>query len=541
MHTRLRLRNAGLIAFGLLITLLIGTQKANSAPLQQSTFHIVESGETWDSIALTYGVSVDRLQLTNGVINPILLRADQRILIPQQDRQPYPSVLYYAADSTKPAWRIAVLSGNPISVVVLANHVSHPSEIGGQIVAAPDRRDTVSVAEAVPPSAEQPPQGEEDDDDVDEPTPAPPVRIEGELPLQVNIDGSEPIRESIIGVQGHFFLEEEAMEDTFDLLSDDLKASWVKYQVDWSIAEYADNEYATIDELDAFIDDAFDHDVRVLLSIVKAPDWARNSTEEDGPPIDYNQYYDFVGFLVGRYSYKLHAIEVWNEPNLKREWNGSTLSGGAYVELLAGTYDRVKSINPAVTVVSAGLAPTGINDGVNAVDDRVYLRQMYEAGLANHADAIGIHPYGWANPPQARCCDNPSNLPGFTDSPHFYFLDTIEDYREIQAEFGDLERQLWATEFGWGTVDGLEFEVPAEQPFFAYLNQGQQAQYIVDAYRIGQSWEFMGPMFLWNLNVSALYGYDPNQAGYSIITSLDNPREAFRRLRDTPKVDDRDD
>jgi hypothetical protein len=231
-------------------------------------------------------------------------------------------------------------------------------------------------------------------------------------------------------------------------------------------------------------------------------------------------------------------MEVWNEPNLRREWNGAAMSGAEYVRLLSGAYQTIKSVDPRITVISAGLAPTGVTNEV-AIDDRLYLRQMYEAGLSIHTDVVGIHPYGWANPPEMRCCNDPNGPPTHNNHPTFFFLNTLEDYRAIQMEFGDSGRQLWATEFGWGTMEGLDMPAPDEQPFFAYVNQEQQSRYIRDAYLMAQQWDFMGPMFLWNLNVATLDGHvDPNQAGYSILIDINHARAAYNVLRDTPKTDD---
>jgi len=316
---------------------------------------------------------------------------------------------------------------------------------------------------------------------------------------------------------------------------------WVKQQVSWDEFEYMNDRYSDVmlHTLDEAVDDAENRGLNVLLSIAKAPDWARPTAEADGPPIDYNEYYEFVKFIVQRYKGKVQAVEIWNEPNLRVEWTGGTMHGAEYVRLLEVGYRAVKDAYPEgnVIVVSAGLAPTGISDGVNAVDDRLYLRQMYEAGLANYADAIGIHPYSWANPPWTRCCGDWGGAPSHNDHPSFFFLDTIEDYRAIQAEFGDLGRPLWATEFGWGTMDKLGRETPADALFFNYLNEDLQAQYILEAYRMAQEWDFMGPMFLWNLNIAALPGLDDNQSGYSILRGNNNPRRAFEVLSSAPKTD----
>ena len=97
---------------------------------------------------------------------------------------------------------------------------------------------------------------------------------------------------------------------------------------------------------------------------------------------------NFIPRLMGEVRVDLYgnsyfeAIEVWNEPNLRREWNGGTLSGAEYMRYFDAAYNAIRSGEGghSVTIITAGLAPTGINDGQTAVDDRAYLRQMYAAG-----------------------------------------------------------------------------------------------------------------------------------------------------------------
>jgi polysaccharide biosynthesis protein PslG len=503
----------------LLIAVIFGTvtAPAHARPLTQVEFHIVEAGDTWQSISARYLVPVTELWIANGVTNPSLLQPNQRLFIPDGSTQQQGQVI----NSDKPlavVWA-AYRHGVSIGTILALNGRDSYYATSGTLFAAPYTTLEVAEVTTMPGTAE---------------TAIPATAQPTALP------GSQ-LRRSLMGIQGHFFLPEDERAFLLDEVAYTMRFGWIKMQVDWSSIEYGPDQYsAYLEELDKFVHGAFQRDLKILLSVVKAPDWARSSTAEDGPPDDYNTYYDFLRFLLSRYqNYSLNAIEVWNEPNLRREWNnGQSLSGAAYVELLAGAYQAIKETNGSVMVISAGLAPTGVN-GDEARSDRLYFREMYEAGLANYADAIGIHPYGWANPPWTRCCTGSPAL-SHNDDPSFYFLDTVEDYREIQLEFNDGGRQFWATEFGWGTMDGLDLPVPAEQPFFAYLDQAQQAQYILEAYRLGQQWEFMGPMFLWNLNVAALYGdIDANQAGYSIFgRSYQQPREAYRVLVNTPKSDD---
>jgi polysaccharide biosynthesis protein PslG len=488
---------------------------------QQSTFYTVRGDDTWVTITARFLIPPHDLWASNGIVNPSRLARGQQIYVPVDKPDSQGQVV---SSNRTPALAWAALrSGVPQSSLFLLNGISVPYFEPDRHLAAPASPE-IAVGPAPTEVSTRPTAAPDQPSDV-EPTPVP----------------GTALRRSLLGIQGHFAIQEDERELLLDKVAYKLDFGWVKAQADWNRIEYAPGQYSVyLDDLDSFVDGAFNRELKVLLSVVKAPEWARGTPDRAGPPTDYNTYYNFLRFLIDRYRGKVQAIEVWNEPNLRHEWaNGELLSGTAYVGLLAGAYEAIKTTDSSITVISAGLAPTGVNND-EAKNDRLYFREMYEAGLAQHTDVIGIHPYGWANPPWARCCGDAGGVPTHNNDPSFFFLNTVEDYRAIQAEFGDSDRRMWATEFGWGTMDGLGLPVPDEQPFFAYLDQGKQAEYIVAAFQIAQQWDFMGPMFLWNLNNGALDGtIDANQAGYSILgNEPDRPRAAYRALVDMPKSDD---
>lgn len=513
------MRNIKLFAFITLLLpmVMVSPQKISHIPARQTYFHIVEETDTWGKISAQYSVPLDAILKANGVIQPTLIQSGLRIFIPGSDGTAQNDVLAITTDEANTPLRFALITGNPYYVLLTLNSHLTISTMYGQAIYAPDRSGEVLVVEVPQEST----------------TPNPPTIPPS--PTEIIVIPDTLLDSNRMGIQGHFIVSQDDANVLLDQTAYDLGMGWVKQQVDWSRIEYLPGQYSVeLESLDMFVQAANARRLNIMLSIVKAPDWARATTDSDGPPVNYEDYYQFVSFIINRYKPLIKAVEIWNEPNLGREWVGGTLSGYEYVNLLAGAYTRVKATDPGITVISAGLAPTGISDGVNAIDDRTYLRQMYEAELPAHTDVIGIHPYGWGNPPWLRCCGSPDGPPTHNDHPSFFFLDTIEYYRVIQAEFGDSDRQLWATEFGWGTMDGLGLDAPAEQPFFAYLNEGLQADYILSAYYMAQDMDYMGPMILWNLNVATLDGFDHNQAGYSILRNTGR-RQAFDRIANEPK------
>jgi hypothetical protein len=348
-----------------------------------------------------------------------------------------------------------------------------------------------------------------------------------------------PLQRDLIGLQIHIH-----REDQRQILRrlEQLEAGWVKVQVSWKLYEPQPDAYAAdrLAELDALVDAAHNNDMRVLLSVSKAPEWSRPTTEMDGPPADYALFESFMAFLSARYEGRVAAYELWNEPNLQREWNGSPLNAADLTRLIAAGAQGARAGDPAALVISAAPATTGINDGLTAIDDRVFLRGMLAAGIGEVVDGIGVHPYGWANPPDSTAVNPDPSIPSHNNHPSFFFADTLADYKALLADYG-VAKQLWVTEFGWGSFDGFldDDGRPAAPPpgaeFMAYTDEQQQAAYILRAFELAQQDPAVGPMILWNLNFGPLLGSEFSESGYSILRPDGALRPAFRALRAAAK------
>ncbi len=273
---------------------------------------------------------------------------------------------------------------------------------------------------------------------------------------------------------------------------------WVKIQVPWKDFEGTQGQRHFPDDV---IDRLHGGGIQVLASIVKAPRWARNPAygfAEEGPPQNPWDYGNFVGAFAGHYCGRVQAIEVWNEQNLYYEWGNEPLDAGRYVQLLAVAYQAIKAACPGMIVVSGAPTPTGATPPL-AIRDTTFLEQMYQAGLSSWSDAIGVHPSGYGNPPDVRFQDWQAgnySRPSHVSDPSFYFRNTMEQYRAIMVKYGDANKRLWPTEFGWASTQS-----PVRGYEYAAYNSGQQqGEYIVRAYQMMKSWGFVGVAFLWNLN-----------------------------------------
>ena len=359
------------------------------------------------------------------------------------------------------------------------------------------------------------------------PTPTP----EPEYPIYTG----PPLNRDEIGIQ--IYLHRQDVRDLLRHL-EALDAGWVKVQVSWKLHEPRPGEYneELFGELDRLVDGADGQNIKVLLSVSKAPEWSRPTTEMDGPPSDYALFEGFMRYLATRYTGKVAAYELWNEPNLQREWNGTPLNAADLVELTRRGAAGVRAVDPAARIISAGPATTGINDGVNAIDDRVYFGGMLAAGVASVVDGAGVHPYGWANPPDSRAADATQVSSSHNNHPSFFFADTLEDYRAMLVAAGAADLKLWPTEFGWGTFEGLLTDEgqpaspPAGSEFMADNTEWEQAVYTLRAFEIGNEREWVGPMFLWNLNFGFALDYQFQETGYSLIRPDGGRRPAYWAL-----------
>jgi hypothetical protein len=203
------------------------------------------------------------------------------------------------------------------------------------------------------------------------------------------------------------------------------------------------------------------------------------------------------------------AIEVWNEPNIDREWPLGHISASAYTALLCGAYEAIKGANPDTLVISAAPAPTGYFGGCgpNGCDDIPFLEGMIAAGAPACLDYVGAHYAAGATPPTAR-----EGHPAAPSSRHhsWYFLPQTDLYYELF----DRQHQLFYTEMGYASQEG----VPRFAEMFAWAREttnAQQAEWLAEAVELGIETGMVRAIMVWNVDFTR-YGYDP-QDGYAIV------------------------
>ena len=246
-------------------------------------------------------------------------------------------------------------------------------------------------------------------------------------------------------------------------------------------------------------------------------------------------YGNFVATISQRYCGKVHAIEVWNEQNLLTEWNtGRGINAKEYMDLLKIAYQRIKAACPGMIVVSGAPTPTGLSDGVTAIDDAEYLRRMYNNGLKNYCDAVGVHPSGFdkaADDTSAACRASG----GTRCHRSWFFSSTIQTYHDVMVQNGDGNKKLWATEFGWATIENMADAPNPGYDYAAVNTEASQAENLVKAMQIAKERGYMGVMFVWQLDFAPEVGAWWEGSKFGLLRADGSPRPAYQALASMPK------
>jgi len=167
------------------------------------------------------------------------------------------------------------------------------------------------------------------------------------------------------------------------------------------------------------------HHAGVLLTLGLTPRWASARPQEPSgyapgyaaEPKDLEDWRTFVRTIATRYKGRIHAYEIWNEPNVKRFWTGSI---DQLVALTREASVIIHSIDPQAIVVSP---PATSFPGIK------WLPEFLSKG-GQYVDVIGYHFYLSPKPPEAM-------------------LQLVDAIKKVMSENGAQDKPLWDTEAGW--------------------------------------------------------------------------------------------
>ena len=267
-------------------------------------------------------------------------------------------------------------------------------------------------------------------------------------------------------------------------------------------------------------------DLGIIVRLGQAPGWARASSQRaarDAPAVDISRWTNYCSRVAERYQGQVTAYQIWNEPNLSREWGDSPPDPAGYVELLAACSEAIRAADPAAILISAGLAPTGNHDD-RAMPDNIYLDHMYRNRFQQHIDVVGVHAPGYSAPEISPDSDEALQ--------RWFTFRRVEDMRKIMLNHDDGERQMAIMEFGYTTE-----QINPDYKWFS-VTEAQQAEMLQRAYEYAiANWRpWVGLMVLIYLPDSSWRQAD-EEFWWSIVEpDTGIPRDAFYTVANMRKV-----
>jgi O-antigen ligase len=319
------------------------------------------------------------------------------------------------------------------------------------------------------------------------------ARLRGALNGIPDID--LPPRVPILGVNADLTqYDPAALGENLDLIAG-AGFVWVRQVFAWEEIEAQRGQYDW-SRYDRVVEAVSARDLRPVAVLWRSPGWA--APEPGAPPDDLGHFAAFAAALAGRYGDRIDVYQIWDEPNLSGGWGGQPPSPVAYAAMLEAAYDAIHSADPDALVLTAGLAPN-IETGPQNLSDVLFLRALYENGAAPFFDGVAGKPYGFDTGPGDRRAN-----PDLLNFSRFILL------RREMERFGDHDKSLWASSFGWNALpEGWE----GQPSVWGQTTPETQAAQTVAAYRRALvEWPWSGALILET--------WQPD-------TSPDDPRRGF--------------
>jgi polysaccharide biosynthesis protein PslG len=300
---------------------------------------------------------------------------------------------------------------------------------------------------------------------------------------------------------------------------------WIRANVNWAGLEpdrKGEINQRLLAEYDYAIESAHEAGLRVLMPIADGvPYWASadpaRHVDGDGTPrweVTYrpqrmSDYGDFVRFVVDHFAPRgVHTYMIWNEPNHPRFWPSGP-DAGDYVPMLRAGYTAAKAASPESTVLLGGLSKS----------DFYYLEDVYRAGGGDYFDAVAVQPYTYGVDPT----DSWNGVHDWEDPERISInaFPAIQEIRRSMIAFGDEDKDVWLTEFGYSTTtqDGG-------------VSAAAQAEFLVKAYRSVERFPWVKALFWYAARNSPFYeDRDEYEARFGLATTTWRLKQSYWALR----------
>jgi hypothetical protein len=330
----------------------------------------------------------------------------------------------------------------------------------------------------------------------------------------------------------NFFLEREVeawKRDKTVRMASEAGIGWAKQEFLWEEIEKRKNvfDWAKYDDIVAVYQK---YNLQIIARLDRPPAWARqhpSETGSSGPPDRLDDYADFVEEFARHYRGRIFFFQVWNEPNLGREWDDGPVDPDAYVQLLQLVYPRVKAVDARIQILSAPLAITlgepfmPGSDKWRNMNDLDFLEAMYRAGAKDYFDILSANAFGLESPPEAP--PDPRQL-------NFQRL-VLE--RQVMERNGDESKPVWIAEYGWNAAPE---SFPKEKLTWGRVTEQEQADYTLRGIEYARAnWPWVGVVNLWYFRQVGNIVSDNAEYYFRLVDVDFTPRLVLSRVQEATR------
>ena len=162
-------------------------------------------------------------------------------------------------------------------------------------------------------------------------------------------------------------------------------------QFDWLAVDYAWTTYQPDPEqppdfqtLDRVMAAARASNMKALISITGAPDWALTASgPKAGATVRLTRQ------LAARYPDQIRALELFPAANTRAGW-GASPDPAAYADFYLHVQNELNEEHPELTLLAAGLLPVQVVPSREAINDLDYLDGLFAAGIARRPLALSL-------------------------------------------------------------------------------------------------------------------------------------------------------
>jgi hypothetical protein len=191
----------------------------------------------------------------------------------------------------------------------------------------------------------------------------------------------------------------------------ELDAGVVRLAFGWDVIEPNCKGCYNWERTDAWRDEARRTRRTIFASLAYAPAWANGGQPYRYPPLNFQDWYDFVFAAVSRYRDDIVLWGVWNEPNLDVFLKGADLR--TYRTLAVMAHAAIRAANPRAVVLGPEISWHAAPDG------------WFAAAMNDFGDLFDIVTVHW-----------------YTDGPDLdFFMDQL-------VRPSSLGKPVWLTESG---------------------------------------------------------------------------------------------